>query len=167
MDFPTETLLLGSLAIAAVVGVLIAFAARARPIEGKPSAAAEAGPGGIDQPVESAAEPTPRAAPVEMDQRGESAVAPEPRAAPVKERRAGQRERLAAAFAEQIEDVLRAFLLADPLLAERDVDLGTAADGSLEIVVDGEVYSEVSDIPDQRIREALAKAVADWQTGKP
>ena len=80
--------------------------------------------------------------------------------------RAGQREHLAAAFAEQIEDVLRAFLLTDPLLAERDVDLGTAADGSLEIIVDGETYGDVEEVPDKGIREALTRAVADWKAGK-
>jgi hypothetical protein len=77
----------------------------------------------------------------------------------------GERERLSAAFAEQIEDVLRATLLADPVLADCDIDLVTAADGSLEIIVAGETYSEVSQLPDRRIREALLKAVQEWEAG--
>jgi hypothetical protein len=155
MDLPTEVLLLGSLAIAALVVVLIAFAARARPIESAPEPIIEASQPETAQPVESpaAAEPGPSM--------------PKPR--PIRKAKASprsQRERLASAFAEQIEDVLRSSLQADPLLAERDVDLATADDGSLEIIVDGESYAEVSQVPDKRIREALARAVVEWQAGK-
>ena len=146
MDLPTDVLLLGSLAIAAVAAVLIAFAARARPIGGRPSSAAEAEP-------------------AEKGQRAESAAPAKPGAAKAKAARPSQRERLAAAFAAQIEDVLRASLLADPLLAGRDVDLGTAPDGSLEIAVDGQIYGDISHIPDRRVRDALAKAVQEWKAG--
>ena len=72
-------------------------------------------------------------------------------------------EQIAAPFAEQIEDILRARLNADPALAATDVDLGTAPDGKLEIWIDGERYTDVGRIPDERMRQAILQAIESWK----
>ena len=71
-------------------------------------------------------------------------------------------ENLAAPFAEQIEDILQAQLSQDPYLKSYDVDLGTSADGSLEIRVGDKRYSSIEQIPDLRLREAITQAVATY-----
>ena len=71
-------------------------------------------------------------------------------------------ENEAAAFAEQIEDILQAQLSADPDLRSYDVDLGTGADGSLEIRVGDQRYSEIKQIPNARLRAAIERAVATY-----
>jgi len=68
-------------------------------------------------------------------------------------------EKLAAPFAEQIEDILKNLMAADPQLSGHTVDFGTAADGGLEIWVDGTPYREIKDIPEETIRAAIRKAV--------
>jgi hypothetical protein len=72
-------------------------------------------------------------------------------------------EKVAAPFAEQIEDVLRARLKSDPALAAIDVDLGTAPDGGLEIWVNGERYTDVNLLPDERLRQAFREATREWE----
>ena len=71
-------------------------------------------------------------------------------------------EKLAAPFAEQIEDILRAKIKADPALQKYDVDLATDANQSLEIWVDGEAYASVDDLPDERLKDAFRSAVQKW-----
>ncbi len=71
-------------------------------------------------------------------------------------------ERLAAPFAEQIEDIIHARIKADPALAGTDVDLGTAPDGGLEIWVDGQLYTEIALIPNERLRQTIQGAVEKW-----
>lgn len=76
-------------------------------------------------------------------------------------------ESLAAPFAEQIEDILRAQLSADPYLRSYAVDFGTASDGGLEIIVGDKRYTSIEQISDLRLREAVSKAVATYnQRGK-
>jgi hypothetical protein len=72
-------------------------------------------------------------------------------------------ERMASAFVEQIEDVLRARLQEDSLLAAMDVDFGTAPDGRLEVWVDGERYVDIDLIPNAHLREVIRQAVASWK----
>ena len=71
-------------------------------------------------------------------------------------------EKLAAPFAEQIEDILRAKIKADPALQKYEIDLGTGANQALEIWVDGKPYSSVDDLPDERLKEAFRSAVEKW-----
>jgi hypothetical protein len=71
-------------------------------------------------------------------------------------------EKVAAAFAEQIEDILRAQMSNDPYLKSLNVDFGTGADGGLVISVDGKDYTTVEQIPDLRLREAITRAVATY-----
>jgi hypothetical protein len=71
-------------------------------------------------------------------------------------------ENEAAAFAEQIEDILQAQLSADPYLSSYKVDLGTGSDGGLEIRIGDQRYSDVKQIPDERLRAAIGQAVATY-----
>jgi hypothetical protein len=75
-------------------------------------------------------------------------------------------EGLAPAFVEQIEDIVHARLSQDPALAAVRVDFGTAPDGQLEIIVDGENYMNVCDIPDDRLREVIRQAIESWEQGR-
>jgi hypothetical protein len=72
-------------------------------------------------------------------------------------------EQVAAPFAEQIEDILHVHMREDPELAGLDVDLGTAPDGSLLIWVDGERYTDIEQVPNERLRQAFHRAVARWE----
>jgi len=72
-------------------------------------------------------------------------------------------ERLAAPFAEQMEDMVRARLQSDPELAGIEIDFGTAPDGSLEIWVDGECYTDISQLPDERLRQIFQEIIDQWK----
>jgi len=72
-------------------------------------------------------------------------------------------EQVAAPFAEQIEDILQAHLSSDPVLATTHVDLGTAPGGDLEIWVDGERYTDVGQIPNERLCQAFREAIEQWE----
>ncbi|MBN1979158.1 MAG: hypothetical protein JW918_17315 [Anaerolineae bacterium] len=74
-------------------------------------------------------------------------------------------EGLAAAFVEQIEDIVHARLGEDPALAGIGVDFKTSPSGELEVWVDGKSYMDVSDIPDERLREVVRQAISSWEQG--
>ncbi len=65
----------------------------------------------------------------------------------------------ASPISEQIEGMVKLRLQAYPDLSQVDLDFGTGMDGSLDIWVDGERYQAVEDVPDARIRKAIAEAV--------
>lgn len=71
-------------------------------------------------------------------------------------------EALASPFAEQIEDIFLAKLADYPELKQYKVDLGTAADGTLEILIDGTAYANISEIPDQKLQKLLNEAIEAW-----
>ena len=71
-------------------------------------------------------------------------------------------ERLAAPFAEQIEDILRAKLDSDPF-NKFEIDLGTGADGMLEIWVNGTKYESINELPDEGLKNAFHEAVKKWE----
>ena len=75
-------------------------------------------------------------------------------------------EQVAAPFAEQIEDVLRARVAEDPGLTGTDVDFGTGLDGALEVWVDGVQYSDFNEIPNTHLREVIRQAVESWNLGQ-
>lgn len=75
-------------------------------------------------------------------------------------------EGVAAAFVEQIEDIVHARLSEDPALSGIKVDFGTASTGELEIRVDGKSYTDIGDIPDERVREIIRQAVERWGQGE-
>ena len=71
-------------------------------------------------------------------------------------------EKLAAPFTEQIEDIFRAKIEADPDLNHYQVDLGSAPDGTLEIWINDKKYTNVNDIPDNRLKNAFRESVMKW-----
>ena len=68
-------------------------------------------------------------------------------------------ERLAAPFAEQIEDIVRAKMQADPETADIKIDFGTGSDQTLEIWVNDRRYKNINDLPDERLKKAMREAV--------
>jgi hypothetical protein len=72
-------------------------------------------------------------------------------------------ERLAAPFAEQIEDIVRARLRREPTLSHYQIDLGSTESGDLEIWVNGERYTDVDNLPDERLRRAFRDAIDQWE----
>jgi len=68
-------------------------------------------------------------------------------------------EKLAAPFAEQIEDMVRTLLQEDPELKSTQIDFGTAPDGSLEFIIAGIPYASLEDIPVSRIKEIIQQAI--------
>jgi len=71
-------------------------------------------------------------------------------------------EKLAAPFTEQIEDIFRAKIEADPDLNHYQVDLGSAPDGTLEIWINDKKYTNVNDLPDNKLKQAFRDAVTKW-----
>jgi hypothetical protein len=71
-------------------------------------------------------------------------------------------ERLAAPFAEQIEDLVRARLANDPELAAVKIDFGTGPEGGLEISVDGQPYAGLEAIPNPRLKALLQDVIAAY-----
>ena len=71
-------------------------------------------------------------------------------------------EKLAAPFAEQIEDILRAKLEADPALKKYEIDFGTSDDNMLEIWVNGEKYVNINELPDEALKEAFRSSIKKW-----
>ena len=71
-------------------------------------------------------------------------------------------EKVAAPFSEQIEDIFRAKIEADPHLNHYKIDLGSAPDGALEIWVDDKPYTNINDLPDEGLKKALRESVAKW-----
>jgi len=74
-------------------------------------------------------------------------------------------ERIAAPFAEQIEDILRAKLDSDPF-NKFEIDFGTGKDGLLEIWVNGQMYANVDEIPNEGLKNAFREAVEKWEKSK-
>jgi hypothetical protein len=73
-------------------------------------------------------------------------------------------EKLTAPFAEQIEDILRAKLKADPALSKYEIDLGTGENNLLEIWVNDVKYLGISELPDERLKQAFRDSVKQWNT---
>ena len=71
-------------------------------------------------------------------------------------------EKLAAPFTEQIEDIFRAKIEADPDLKHYQVDLGSAPDGTLEIWINDKKYTNVNDLPDNKLKQAFRESVVKW-----
>jgi len=80
----------------------------------------------------------------------------------VEEARLEKGERRASIVSEQIEEAVRTRMARDPSLANRRIDFATGADGGLEIWLDEVAYRSVSEIPDPRVREIVAEAVAGF-----
>lgn len=68
-------------------------------------------------------------------------------------------EQPASLISEQIEEMVRAELAQHPDLSGVSLDFGTADDGSLEIWFQGDRYPDPSQLPDERVRGAIQRAV--------
>ncbi len=68
-------------------------------------------------------------------------------------------EDLAAAFAEQIEDIIHHLMEKDPDLRSLSLDLGTAPDGGIEYHFEGETYTNADHIPDANIQDVIKRAI--------
>ena len=73
-------------------------------------------------------------------------------------------EPVAAPFSEQIEDIIRSRIAADPQVYGTGFDLGTAEDGSIEFWVDGQKYGTIDELPSERLRQIVREAVRYWDS---
>lgn len=71
-------------------------------------------------------------------------------------------ERPASLAAEQVEEVVKRKLAQYPDLASVKIDFGSMPDMTIDIWVDDDQYDDVEDIPDQRIRDAIKAAAAEF-----
>ncbi len=71
-------------------------------------------------------------------------------------------EKLASAFAEQIEDMVRAQLNADPFLKSTQIDFGTAPDGGIEFHINGQTFSDLKQMPDGRIKAIIQQTIETY-----
>ena len=74
-------------------------------------------------------------------------------------------EKVAAPFTEQIEDIFRAKIAANPDLNHYQIDLGSASDGTLEFWVNDKKYTNVNDLPDNKLKQAFRDSVVKWNKG--
>jgi hypothetical protein len=146
MDVPTVVWVAGGVAILIVVAVVALFIVHARQINLTHS-------GSPDQRPEWMRTTPPPETVAATQAEGEGIVLYD----------CDRGEKVATPFAEQIEDVLRARLRTDLDLAAMEVDLGTAPDGGLEIWVNGERYTDVSLLPDERLRQVFQEAIKTWE----
>ena len=68
-------------------------------------------------------------------------------------------ERAASLISEQIEEMVKQRLVAYPDLADAKLDFATGPDESLVVWVNDQSYSDIDQIPDDRIRSAISEAV--------
>ncbi len=80
----------------------------------------------------------------------------------VEEARVDKGERRASLVSEQIEELVRSRMAQQPELKGRRIDFATGADGGLEIWLDDVCYRSVSELPDPKIRDVVAEAVASF-----
>jgi hypothetical protein len=65
-------------------------------------------------------------------------------------------------ISEQIEEKVKQILEEQGLSLGDELDFGTASDGSLQIWVSGQAYDELDEIPDSSVRDAVKKAVDEF-----
>jgi hypothetical protein len=80
----------------------------------------------------------------------------------LKDARIDPGEKVASPMSEEIESLVQAELKSHPDLAGTQIDFATDPDDTLSISINGVAYQEVDDIPDERIRAAVHKAVATF-----
>lgn len=72
-------------------------------------------------------------------------------------------EKLAAPFAEQIEDIVQARLAKHPSLSQYRVDFGSAPDGRLEIHVNDQTFTEIDTLPDEALQTLIRESIETWR----
>ena len=80
----------------------------------------------------------------------------------VKDAHIDEGERPASIVSEQIEEKVKEILKAEGKTLEQGIDFVTGAGGSLEIWIGEECYKEVDEIPREDIRNAVKKAVSEF-----
>ena len=75
-------------------------------------------------------------------------------------------ERRASAAAEMLESIIQRRMAGDPTFAGQGLDFGTSPDGSLEIWWQGESYSSVEQLPDERLRTLIGLAIEEFNRGE-
>lgn len=71
-------------------------------------------------------------------------------------------EQLASPFVEQIEDIVQARLAEHPELNQYRLDFGSAPDGSLEIHVNDQVFTEIDALPNEKLKTLIREAIETW-----
>ena len=71
-------------------------------------------------------------------------------------------EQAASLVSEQIEEMVKRRLASYPDLADVKLDFATAPDESLVVWVNDQSYSDIDQIPDERIRSAISEAVESF-----
>lgn len=69
-------------------------------------------------------------------------------------------------IAGQINQLLQLRLRQTPVFRERHIRMRSRSDGSLEIVVDDNVYNSVGAIEDREVREFVAVVVKEWEASQ-
>ena len=69
------------------------------------------------------------------------------------------KEQAASLVSEQIEEMVKQRLASYPDLADVKLDFATGSDESLVVWVNDQSYSDIDQIPDERIRSAISEAV--------
>ena len=77
----------------------------------------------------------------------------------VSEAKIDPNEQAASLVGEQIEEMVKQRLASYPDLADIKLDFATASDESLVVWVNDQSYSDIDQIPDERIRSAISEAV--------
>jgi hypothetical protein len=69
----------------------------------------------------------------------------------------------AGSLLDQIEQVLQRNLIRDPVLAQRRIHIGAAADGSLLFEVDWNTYKSADEVPDDDVRQMIKTSIQEWE----
>jgi len=80
-------------------------------------------------------------------------------------RRAGLQSDMSSprSFVSEIEDILQRFVRTYPSFIGKEVHVGTAPDGSIQIQVENQFYRTPDDIPDPEIRGIIKAAIQEWE----
>ena len=103
--------------------------------------------------------------PVETNNKPDTTAQPLPGNAPVKPVRGAEKTKTEAApesIAAQIDEILQTRIENTPL-AERGIKLQEIPRQGLVVMVGEEKYTDLTLVPDQEVREAIAAAVAEWE----
>ena len=103
--------------------------------------------------------------PVETNNKPDTTAKPLPGNAPVKPVRGAEKTKTEAApesIAAQIDEILQTRIENTPL-AERGIKLQEIPRQGLVVMVGEEKYTDLTLVPDQEVREAIAAAVAEWE----
>ena len=79
---------------------------------------------------------------------------------------AARPQRAAGLPVDQIEEIARRRIEADPALARVELDFGATPDGELAVWVDGERYKDINEISDPAIRDVIEAAIDEFNSAE-